>query len=893
MTSLTPWFDSSFEALTDHRPLHWQRRLFLMLSSGQVPTFCNLATGLGKTSVIPIWLLALAWQADHGSVTLPRRLVYVVNRRTVVDQATGVVERMRERLLAPVDPRWSRCEDVLRGLARALKTLASTDERFLAVSTLRGELADNEEWKADPARPAIIVGTVDMIGSKLLFSGYGDGRYWRAQHAGLVGQDALIVHDEAHLTPAFGEVLRQVAAAQRRIPEPRPVQIMELTATSRAGTASMFQLTPEDENDQFVRNRLDATKWVRLHEVGHTDEEMIEKLVNLSVRHEDQRAKVLVYVRSPETAKKVLDGLNRIAGGDRTGLLTGTIRGYERDQLVRGHQVYRAFLEPARSVEQTVYLVSTSAGEVGIDIDADHMVCDSTTLESMVQRLGRVNRAGGVGRAASVDVVLARGDEAATVASDGIAQAIATTEGILREWTAGTGGPVDLSPRNLRARLNDLEPQRREDAFAPEPRVPPLTDILLDGWALTTVNEDMPGRPAVAEYLHGLEAEPPETFVAWRKEVELLASEGVDEEGLTEWFQACRILTHERLRDRTDRVRKTLDALLRSHRKSDALRDFPVVVLTERGQATLGRLSEIVTREFNLAYRTVVLPVEIGGLDRGALDPGELTQACDVAEELTPGIKTGGRERWVLREEHEGRTYQRLQTGDTAEQLLVNGLREHYRLTLQERPEGAEGGGTYLLLLIDAKQAAVERPETVRVSQRLDVHLDETRRSMERISRALRLNSELAEALAAAAASHDIGKNRRIWQWYACNRSPDAPLAKSEKYLHGRFLAGYRHEFGSLLDAVADETIRGHPQGDLVLHLIAAHHGWGRPHFRPEAWDNSYPTAKNEDTAADVVRRFGRLQHQFGRWGLAWLEALLRCADMAASAPAMQVSSPT
>src|SRR5262249_21972179 len=44
-----------------------------------------------------------------------------------------------------------------------------------AVGTLRGQFADNREWSADPARPAVNVGTVDMIGSRLLFSGYGIG----------------------------------------------------------------------------------------------------------------------------------------------------------------------------------------------------------------------------------------------------------------------------------------------------------------------------------------------------------------------------------------------------------------------------------------------------------------------------------------------------------------------------------------------------------------------------------------------------------------------------------------------------------------------------------------------------------------------------------------------
>lgn len=68
--------------------------------------------------------------------------------------------------------------------------------------------------------------------------------------------------------------------------------------------------------------------------------------------------------------------------------------------------------------------------------------------------------------------------------------------------------------------------------------------------------EDLPGRPEVAQYLHGLTADPPETYVVWRKEVALFRPSDVDETDLTDWFRACRIEARERLRDRTNRVRK-------------------------------------------------------------------------------------------------------------------------------------------------------------------------------------------------------------------------------------------------------------------------------------------------------------------------------------------------
>jgi hypothetical protein len=67
----------------------------------------------------------------------------------------------------------------------------SDAEEVLAVITLRRELADNEEWKADPSQPAIIVG-IDLIRSKILFSGYGDGPYWRPKHAGLISRSGSV-----------------------------------------------------------------------------------------------------------------------------------------------------------------------------------------------------------------------------------------------------------------------------------------------------------------------------------------------------------------------------------------------------------------------------------------------------------------------------------------------------------------------------------------------------------------------------------------------------------------------------------------------------------------------------------------------------------------------------
>jgi len=86
-------FDEYFKALTGYSPFPWQGQLFKRFMQGEIPSSCDLPTGLGKTSIMAIWLIALAKEAK-----VPRRLVYVVNRRTVVDQATREAERLRENL---------------------------------------------------------------------------------------------------------------------------------------------------------------------------------------------------------------------------------------------------------------------------------------------------------------------------------------------------------------------------------------------------------------------------------------------------------------------------------------------------------------------------------------------------------------------------------------------------------------------------------------------------------------------------------------------------------------------------------------------------------------------------------------------------------------------------
>ncbi len=78
-------FAQQFETLTGFKPMRWQQRLYdEHFVKGSLPSAVSLPTGLGKTAVMAIWMIALAQQMKSGRVSLPRRLVYVVDRRTGV-----------------------------------------------------------------------------------------------------------------------------------------------------------------------------------------------------------------------------------------------------------------------------------------------------------------------------------------------------------------------------------------------------------------------------------------------------------------------------------------------------------------------------------------------------------------------------------------------------------------------------------------------------------------------------------------------------------------------------------------------------------------------------------------------------------------------------------------
>ena len=211
------------------------------------------------------------------------------------------------------------------------------------------------------------------------------------------------------------------------------MQVIRMSATSGSnnGTESgkVFRLKSEDLQEDpdpvtgkernAIITRFGASKRLIIVPVESTKKN--DALAEAAIRMAEDTAqigkRIVVFVRSPNDAKEIarLIGEHEIKTEDTSGkkprtikqtpyadavkVLTGTMRGLERDEFVLEDVVKTRWLngdlEPSQeSNQRPAFLVSTGAGEVGFDLNADHMVSDQTTIDSFIQRLGRVNRPG-------------------------------------------------------------------------------------------------------------------------------------------------------------------------------------------------------------------------------------------------------------------------------------------------------------------------------------------------------------------------------------------------------------------------------------------------------------------------------------------------------------------
>ncbi|MBV6522892.1 MAG: hypothetical protein MNPFHGCM_03042 [Gemmatimonadaceae bacterium] len=903
-------FDAAYCALTGHDgACRWQHRLFTDLEAGRFPTDIVLATGLGKTSIIALWVLALGRALGRASHVVPRRLAYVVDRRVVVDQASEFAEQVRERLEQAAKDE----NHALHTLATALKNARCTSS-IIEVSTLRGQRALDTRWRDDPTRPAIIVGTVDMIGSRLLFSAYGRvGPWGRALEAGLVGQDCLLVLDEAHLCSPFATTL---TAIERRVGRLAPFAVVRMGATmepvrdllrrtpglpEERASRRVFQLLdvatdidgqtwPKETDDQKVSDRLNAKKKLEV-EALDADKGVGVQLAAWAIEKSkaDKDAVIGVVVNTVAEVRKCAAALRE--GGvpdEQVVTLTGSMRGWDRDAVVESERYARFKSQRDRNVvfEAPLFLVATSCVEVGADVDCDHLGVEACAADSLIQRLGRVNRLGASTRDVTVKLV---GDKERT---DPAGKVFVRVQALVTDGQEVHGSPGTF-PARLRDGLVDAEELGLFDVRVPPPA---LTSAVLDDLAMTSKHPNAGARPDVGRWLHG-SVEDASLYVelAWRSELDRV-TEPDDAERLVAAFP---VGARETARCPLYEAVDLLKAVRGRAVEDDAL-GARVLLVTRYGETTTFRLRDLPTDDDGdlraaLHDATVVLPTSAGGYDGQFVNPASKRSVSDIAEQAQPTSRAQRRRLWidsgkVTAASANGSEPQQVQSDTDAEDLLseledvADGLLDGgWRLV------EAAGTGSRGVVVAREDRRALEEAEDddgslgFQKDVLLTRHLGDARTKATELCQRLSLPTELRDTVIEAAGQHDLGKDRPWWQ-RAVGRVEKPAVAKSD---HSRFdhkiNRGYRHELGSVADlGDGKASLPTTVDRELCLHLVAAHHGHARPGFRIEAI-GPVVTDGAKRVLTETPARFAKLQAQYGWWVLAWLEALVKAADVLAS----------
>ncbi len=392
MSAATPTpFASFFRAAARVDPYKYQCRL---AEADPFPEMIDVPTGLGKTAAV---VLAWLWRRTNGHPlsALPRRLVYCLPMRTLVTQTAEAASRWTRNLSET-------------GIVGACP-----------VHILMGGDSP-DDWDLHPEQNAIIVGTQDMLLSRLLNRGYGMSRYRWPVHFGLLGNDCLWVMDEVQLMGSGLATTVQIDAFQKRFwPPARPCHFLWMSATlgasllrtkdredlgiSQIDTERSFSLEELEKREPALLPRITAPKTVELRKAPPP----IRKKDGSGIldRHTAGRISLLILntvpiaqgwcreIRAAVAAQKK-GGSGRLP---ETILLHSRFRPADRQRQMK---ILQRFVDQqengdgAVSGDPGLIVVSTQVIEAGIDISGVRLWSEIAPWASVVQRLGRLNREG-------------------------------------------------------------------------------------------------------------------------------------------------------------------------------------------------------------------------------------------------------------------------------------------------------------------------------------------------------------------------------------------------------------------------------------------------------------------------------------------------------------------
>ena len=601
-------FNAFMREVTGFDPFPWQRRLLDTVLSTGWPELLDLPTGTGKTTTLLIALFALAVAPERS----PRRIALIVDRRIIVGQVDGFARRIETALGDPQRPVSARVAARLRGLCSA------ADAKPVRVVQLRGGIARDDSWIGSPDQPTIIASTVDQIGSRLLFRGYGVSEGMRPIHAGILSRDSLFLLDEVHLAAAFEETLLRLQGTYANWAEVgetgRRLVVVRMSATPRAGeAAAKFGLDDDDRAHPVLARRLAAARPATLELVKtkrttseESDAGNYALVAEAACKHAQAAASkgaraIGVVVNRVDTARRTAARL-RASDVGRVLLMTGRMRPYDKAAIQAGLDQTVAVGAVRSADAKPTFVVATSCIEAGADLDFDTLVTEVASLDALRQRFGRLNR---LGEHDSVQAwVLARNDQlGAKSPSDPV-----YGEALRGTWEYLVGKAKDNVVDFGLANFPEPREDERVGLLPPAPDAPLLFPNYLDMWAETRPAPHPD--PDVSLWLHGKGSKPERDInVVFRADVPDGAS---DAELVGEVVEFITPVAAEAVSVRKRELEEWLDGGDVWRWTADGL-EFVAVSALGIGD-------------------TIVVPASRGGLGAGTWDPSSTVRVEDVAE---------------------------------------------------------------------------------------------------------------------------------------------------------------------------------------------------------------------------------------------------------------------
>ena len=911
-----PAFPEFYEAVNERSPFPWQARL-----AGQVadeerwPTDIGVPTGLGKTTCLDIAIWWLASQADRlpRERTAPTRIWWLVNRRLLVDSTAIHAEKLNGKLLdSDATP--------LRIVAERLKSLAATESSSpIDVIRLRGGV--EARLPTDPSKPAILLSTIPMFGSRLLFRGYGTSRKMRPIDAALAGSDSLLLVDEAHLATHLTNLISALAGCTESAEQilggarSRP-QVVALTATGDAEAGVRFDLNADDENNQTVQKRLVARKPVeiRVHRRGPVKHlaQAVEDLLDT------RPASCLVFANTPGTAREVFVRLRKRFPNSLADmfLLTGRTREREaqsiREWILDPAAGMPSSREPGKSRGRHLIVVATQTLEVGADIDSEYLVTEACGVRALTQRLGRLNRLGNHDHAQGVYVHTPPKRRKVRKAVEWPVYGM-EPETVLRRLEDSKDpntSTVELSPKQVAKVLGT--------AGDDPGRAPEILNGLLWEWVKTTTPPA--GEAPVEPYFSGIAGAENAVSVIWRAHI--------PEAGQRIWprpFQSEAVSiplreVREVFADDDEIMRLHPDQVTVESVQKRNLRSGNVILIpVDRGLLDeFGWNPNATTPVFDVSTAARGLPLDqkalrrIGGITLESVVDTEsgvvtlkslLEKALGIVRDDEQVDEEGRREA--------ARQFHRALFETTPRGWKQTDWHDYLQNLNPEVVSAPKEVSRFLSMKSDRTRPSDEFDETSLAPSAvlLDVHGEAVAVLSRLMAKQIGLSPKLADALHLAGRWHDIGKaDLRFQRWLDPraefgNDQVSPLLAKSHMPRHrwnatraaASWPRGGRHEaLSARLFRLWIETLEEELDpslADLLIHLIISHHGSGRPLVPPVldhtaeniAWEQGKVRLEASANLSvvdwDQPARFKRLNERFGPWGLALLEAILRRAD--------------